>query len=242
MTVLTLAAASYAWVDRPLTRSVASIDTRVVAFFKYITEFGESQWYLLPSGAIVLVVVLLRSLKDEKRAAWCAASLALLSSVAAIAFPMIGLRRGEYAWTIAAVLVGVAMWWRGRRYAGWAALMFLSVAVSGIAANIFKIIFGRNRPSMLFESGAFGFEFFRSGYDFSSFPSGHATSAAAACVVLCYRWPAASIVWVPAALLMCASRLFTESHYLSDVMAGALLGSMTALLCRDFMLRIDRLR
>ncbi|MEU8731282.1 phosphatase PAP2 family protein [Streptomyces tendae] len=65
-----------------------------------------------------------------------------------------------------------------------------------------------------------------------SFPSSHATSAAAAAVVfgaLGVRgaWPLAAAV--------CASRLVVGVHYPSDVAAGAALGALTARLGADWM-------
>ncbi len=58
----------------------------------------------------------------------------------------------------------------------------------------------------------------------TSFPSGHASSAACAAVVLTegdptLRW----LVW-PAAALVATSRIYTRMHHPSDVVAGALTG------------------
>lgn len=240
--VLLCAAVSYRYFDQPLTRSMSGINATTRAWFSDFTEYGESQWYLLPSGSLVIVIVLLRSIRSPTAARWCAAGLALAAAVAAVIAPALGWARGEIAFTILFVLIALVLWMRGTRYAVWPFLMFIAVAGSGIVANIVKFICGRPRPTLLIESSAYGFEFFRHGYEYSSFPSGHATSAGAACVVLCLWWRKLWFVWVPVALLMCASRIITESHYLSDVLSGALLGSMTALFFRDLLARSGRLR
>jgi undecaprenyl-diphosphatase len=65
-----------------------------------------------------------------------------------------------------------------------------------------------------------------------SFPSSHASSAAAAvAVVVSHRAPGARLVLVavaPLAAAMCLSRLVAGVHYPSDVAAGVALGALTA--------------
>ncbi|MET9954567.1 phosphatase PAP2 family protein [Streptomyces sp. NPDC006339] len=61
-----------------------------------------------------------------------------------------------------------------------------------------------------------------------SFPSSHASSAAAAAVAFTVLHPRAGNVAVPAAAAMCLSRLVVGVHYPTDVAAGALLGAAAA--------------
>lgn len=70
-----------------------------------------------------------------------------------------------------------------------------------------------------------------------SFPSSHATSAAAATVAYGALWPAAGRVVVPLAAAMCVSRMVVGVHYPSDVAAGAALGALTARLGAPWMNR-----
>ena len=62
-----------------------------------------------------------------------------------------------------------------------------------------------------------------------SFPSGHVTAAAAGMVSLCLsrgrKWVLPSIVWV---LLMAISRNYLMAHYPSDVLAAAVIGTLSA--------------
>ncbi|GAA2249666.1 phosphatase PAP2 family protein [Streptomyces amakusaensis] len=61
-----------------------------------------------------------------------------------------------------------------------------------------------------------------------SFPSSHATSAAAAAVVFGALLPAAEPAVAVLAAAMCVSRLVVGVHYPSDVAAGAALGGLAA--------------
>ncbi|MBZ6131174.1 MULTISPECIES: phosphatase PAP2 family protein [Streptomyces] len=65
-----------------------------------------------------------------------------------------------------------------------------------------------------------------------SFPSSHATSAAAAAVALGALGVRAAR---PLAVAVCVSRLVAGVHYPSDVAAGAALGALTARLGADWM-------
>ncbi|WP_408909922.1 phosphatase PAP2 family protein [Streptomyces luteolus] len=61
-----------------------------------------------------------------------------------------------------------------------------------------------------------------------SFPSSHATSAAAAAVAYGALRPAGARLVPPLAAAMCVSRLVVGVHYPSDVAAGAALGALAA--------------
>ncbi|WP_306335548.1 phosphatase PAP2 family protein [Streptomyces sp. KL118A] len=61
-----------------------------------------------------------------------------------------------------------------------------------------------------------------------SFPSSHATSAAAAVVAYGALRPVGAHLLPPLAAAMCVSRMVVGVHYPSDVAAGAALGALTA--------------
>ncbi len=110
----------------------------------------------------------------------------------------------------------------------YAFFVFSSVALSGIAVNILKIIFARYRPKMLFSENLYGFSWFDIGYNLASFPSGHTTIAFAAMVSLSFVWSKFRYIFLSIAALIGFSRIVLGAHYLSDVLAGALLGSITS--------------
>jgi lipid A 4'-phosphatase len=111
-----------------------------------------------------------------------------------------------------------------RRSAYIPGFIFVAVAASGLAADLLKVIVGRTRPKLLFDGGAYDFTWFGFRADHWSFPSGHATIAAALMAALWCLWPRPLWLYAAAAALVAASRVITGQHYLSDVVAGAAIG------------------
>ena len=101
-----------------------------------------------------------------------------------------------------------------------ALLVFASVATSGILVNAIKFVLGRARPIELFDHGRFGFTFFETTYARVSFPSGHATTAAALAVSLALIHPPTRWLWFSLGLVVAWSRVITLHHYPSDVIVG----------------------
>ena len=65
------------------------------------------------------------------------------------------------------------------------------------------------------------------------FPSSHAVVAFGAAAILSRMFPRARVVWYAAAVGCAVSRLLAHAHYLSDVVAAALIGiAVAALLWR----------
>ncbi|HTW50710.1 MAG TPA: phosphatase PAP2 family protein [Stellaceae bacterium] len=111
-----------------------------------------------------------------------------------------------------------------RRLASIPGFIFVAVATSGLVADLLKIVVGRTRPKLLFDGGAYDFTWFGFRADHWSFPSGHATTAAALMAALWCLWPRPVWLYVALAALVAASRVITGQHYLSDVVAGAAVG------------------
>jgi undecaprenyl-diphosphatase len=76
-----------------------------------------------------------------------------------------------------------------------------------------------------------------------SFPSGHATMAAAIAVVLVYHFPKARYWVVSLSLLAGISRIYFGVHYPSDVVAGFILGGIVGVISlygEKIILRINK--
>jgi lipid A 4'-phosphatase len=141
---------------------------------------------------------------------------------------------------IAAVLLRASAWReRLSLNAARALFIFLAVAVSGILADILKIIFGRARPKLLFAGDVYSFTWGAMEADRWSFPSGHATTAAALATAFSLLWPRGIPVYWLAAFLVMASRIVIGAHYLSDVVAGAALGALSAAVIWRFFPRLQ---
>jgi membrane-associated phospholipid phosphatase len=100
----------------------------------------------------------------------------------------------------------------------------LSLCITGIFINILKWIAGRYRPIELFNNGNFGFGYFGIGYEWTSFPSGHAQTAFSLATALTILYPRWGIPLFVVAGAVGISRIILTSHYLSDVIAGAGIG------------------
>jgi len=112
--------------------------------------------------------------------------------------------------------------------------IWLSIACSGIAADILKFIFGRARPKLLFGDGSYGFEFFKIAHSWTSFPSGHATTAISLGVALALLFPRFARAILIFAVVVAFSRVFIAAHFVSDVLIGSLIGGVTAVLLERY--------
>lgn len=101
-----------------------------------------------------------------------------------------------------------------------------SVVSWGVGATLLKIITGRARPEK--NEGQYHFDPFSTNGEDNSFPSGHATQAFALAAVLSSHYHS-KWVWIPAytfAGLVGLARMDKNRHWASDVVGGALLGTV----------------
>lgn len=121
--------------------------------------------------------------------------------------------------------------WKNEQWSVKILYLLLCLSSSGILSTGIKWLAGRNRPINLFEDGLFGFDFFKIVflYESTSFPSGHAVTAFTLATAVCFLYPHWRIVAFIAALLIAVSRVVLTAHYLSDVVAGAAIGTICSL-------------
>lgn len=110
--------------------------------------------------------------------------------------------------------------------------LFFAVLVSVLSGELIKWIVGRGRPFVGGQANAFNFSHFAGTEAYSSFPSGHATTAFALAFAVAAIWPRARIAMIVYALVIAASRLVLLAHHPSDVVAGALVGITGAMAVR----------
>ncbi len=112
----------------------------------------------------------------------------------------------------------------------YALLVFGSVAISGITADIIKVIVARYRPRLYFSEHLYGFDWFHFGHLYASFPSGHSATAFSAFVAFGYMAPKWRYLFYFIAFLIAFSRVVVGAHYPSDALAGSILGAVTTVL------------
>ncbi|MDO5444608.1 MAG: phosphatase PAP2 family protein [Eubacteriales bacterium] len=110
--------------------------------------------------------------------------------------------------------------------------LFGAVACGALITNIIlKDLIARPRPFMFEPYSEWYLAVGAPFEDDFSFPSGHVTAAAAGMMALRLRngkkWTVPAIIWV---LLTCMARNYLMAHYPSDVLFGALIGIVSAVI------------
>lgn len=108
--------------------------------------------------------------------------------------------------------------------------VFVSVAGSGLIANLAKRAIGRARPMHMDEMGTMGFQPFAHDYAFESFPSGHSTTDGALAMALAILFPAFRVPFLLLGFFLATTRTLVVAHYPSDVIGGFSLGAWFALM------------
>jgi len=111
-----------------------------------------------------------------------------------------------------------------------------SVLVGETVKDVFKWVFGRASPDIWAtnNSSATGFQeyqfhWFHGIEPFNSFPSGHMTAITAVTAILWMEYPQFRPIYVVCCLTVAAGLIAFNFHFLGDVIAGALLGTMVGL-------------
>ncbi len=180
-------------VDAPVNALARVLPPDVRNVFSSVTQFGAAELFVIPLGAVLLLLGAVR--------------LFLTSSPWRIS--------ADYA----AARVG---------------FLFVAISLPLLATLFLKHMIGRIRPDAHEIARLFDFvPFFMGGGD-ASMPSGHTTAAFAAAVAIGTLWPKLQpLVW-SYAVLVAVSRVAINVHYPSDVVFGALVGILGALVVRGY--------
>jgi membrane-associated phospholipid phosphatase len=112
--------------------------------------------------------------------------------------------------------------------------LFAAIAIPGLFVAILKRLIGRARPFVSGQADPFAYGWLELTPDYASFPSGHATTAFATAVAVGALWPRwRTLIWTYA-VAIALSRVVILAHHPSDVLAGAVVGVLGALLVREW--------
>ena len=136
------------------------------------------------------------------------------------------------------VLVGLAViavaQWRGNKK--WTRIMLaalIALSIAGLTGRVLKISTGRARPSVQSEHMWNGPRV--SGSKYHSFPSGHVDASVGFFAVLLPARRRVGLACLAIPILIGFSRLYLGAHWLSDVVCGAVLGVLSAIVVVKFM-------
>lgn len=152
-----------------------------------------------------------------------------------------------YVFALTILAGATAVWLRDRAWrrrtaqafqqvAARAMYLFAVAAVSGLASQALKHLFGRARPQLhqRFPDmiGVYHFDAFSIFASYASFPSGHTVTAFAMALAIFYLSPRWGAPLFAVAIAVGMSRVAIGSHYVSDVIAGVALGLVSAIALR----------
>jgi membrane-associated phospholipid phosphatase len=134
---------------------------------------------------------------------------------------MLAATRGADGWALLLIVPLVVVFGGGRGVAG-IACGAISGVLTALIVHGFKSVLRRSRPPGMDLERPIGAP------DAFAFPSGHTAHAFSVMLVAFWVEPWIGLVMAPVALATGVSRVFFGLHYPSDVVGGALLGSVMA--------------
>jgi len=107
--------------------------------------------------------------------------------------------------------------------------LLVAPVLAGLAAELLKLVFTRERPvsDSIIQEGGYNFRFPFSGFIDGhnlGLPSSHAAVAFGGCCMLAFFLPRTRILLILLALGCGYSRMITGAHFASDVFLGAIIG------------------
>jgi membrane-associated phospholipid phosphatase len=206
--------------------------------YAILKKAGLGVGYLASLPAVFAIILLCYFFVDRKVAEffWAIpADAAVKQLFAALSY------MGEAQYYLVPPLILYVLLRKRFAYAAQASLfVFSTVALSGIAVNILKFVFGRVRPELYFKENLFGFDWFHYGHSFASFPSCHSATAFGAWLAFSLIAPGYRWFFITVGVLIASSRVVLTAHYVSDVIGGIYVGAVATLILYNIMLRSQK--
>jgi membrane-associated phospholipid phosphatase len=139
------------------------------------------------------------------------------------------------------VAIGLLLFLFKRKYMS--LMVISSYALSGIIAQALKYYIIEARPAVFLKDSSY--KYFIENvtlHNFHAFPSGHTASAFALAAVLAFGVKSKNYSWLflTGAILVGYSRIYLAQHFMDDVLAGAVIGFLSAITCWIFFDKIFR--
>lgn len=113
------------------------------------------------------------------------------------------------------------------------AFIFTAIGLPGLVATTLKRLIGRGRPGVYEAAGPYDFSPNLTDYLHQAFPSGHATTGLGLAVVIGFMAPRYFPLALVFGVTIALSRVVVGAHSVTDIMAGAMLGTLGAYAVRN---------
>jgi membrane-associated phospholipid phosphatase len=115
-----------------------------------------------------------------------------------------------------------------RRASDIALAFLIAMLIASAILHSTKLVLGRRRPRDYFEHRLTGVRLFALDGQYDSFPSGHSVTIFCVATLASALTPWLAPLWFLIAAFLSSTRALLNSHYLSDVLFGAALGTIVA--------------
>ena len=177
-------------------------------------------WLVIVLGALAVIALCIAFVDTpvaQNKPAW-------LDSIGVEVVETLGYWAG--GWPLAPSLLAVALIYAAVRWRRFLIAFVVAYLMRTGAVEGLKWLTGRPRPRQMDGLTAFH----GPGAGFQSFPSGHAAFGFMFAVLLSAYFPRYRWLWYAGAVLICAARVTSDSHFISDVVLGGLIGALMATL------------
>jgi undecaprenyl-diphosphatase len=234
--------AEHSWPRRIVLNARATLTTLLRAPRRPAVAWPDTAKLLFAAAVTIAVVIATMFMLD----AWSvrqARGLPAALLTAAGRFTNLG-KSGYFLWPLGVLMLmlaalyspSLARFWRGI-LAAWAVrigFVFVAIGLPSLFDTIIKNMIGRARPFVVTGPDVWAYAPFTWHPRYASFPSGHATTAFAALVAIGAIFPQArALMWIYA-VLIALSRVVITAHHPSDVIGGAIVGAVGAVMVRNW--------
>lgn len=123
-------------------------------------------------------------------------------------------------------LLAMLLIFSGDLVQSWSVQAFIALSTSHIIVHFVKKTWVRQRPYNHYKNVNLATNPLK---DYS-FPSGHTTAAFSIACTFCINMPILTLILLPIAIMIGLSRMYIGLHYPTDVLIGAMLGIVSAIL------------